>query len=497
MGAKSQEIGVWLHCETDQTHLSQRQLISALAQEGVVTCPRRGGGRDPRFGLAIFEEEHPDLYELLQNSSHGGFERILVVASTTAALNTTLRWKLLQAGASDVFAWEELEHPAAAIAARLHRYAEIDGLLQSRLVQENLVGCSEAWVSVLRQVIEVARFTDSSVLLTGESGTGKELVARLIHSLDTRENKGQLVVLDCSTVVPELSGSEFFGHERGAFTHAIAARDGAFALANEGTLFLDEVGELGLTLQAELLRVVQERTYKRVGSNTWHQVNFRLVCATNRDLLAEEAKGRFRRDLYFRIASWTCSLPPLRERQEDVLPLARHFLKEVFNSGPVPDFDPAVRDYLLTREYPGNVRELRQLTHRIAKRHVGEGPITLGDLPEDERLPACRTMQQDWRNGELQRAVRLALSQGVGLRELTTETAKVAIQIALQDEEGSVRRAALKLRVTDRALQLRRAADQRHGSAARSALPSGRDLTSWALAPKTKGRPSGVPPPPV
>ena len=122
------------------------------------------------------------------------------------------------------------------------------------------------------------------MLVTGESGTGKERVAQLIHELDPRPNKGKLVVLDCSTVVPSLSGSEFFGHEKGAFTGAAAAREGAFELANGGTLFLDEVGELTVALQAELLRVIQEGTFKRVGSNMWRKSTFRLVCATNRDV---------------------------------------------------------------------------------------------------------------------------------------------------------------------------------------------------------------------
>ena len=133
----------------------------------------------------------------------------------------------------------------------------------------------------------------------------------MIHRLDSRLEKRELVIVDCTTIVPELSGSEFFGHERGAFTSAIAAREGAFALADRGTLFLDEVGELPIGLQAELLRVVQERTYKRVGSNAWKNTSFRLVCATNRDLLQEQAHGRFRRDFYYRIAAWTCRLPAL------------------------------------------------------------------------------------------------------------------------------------------------------------------------------------------
>ncbi|HTD16136.1 MAG TPA: sigma 54-interacting transcriptional regulator [Chthoniobacterales bacterium] len=409
----------------------------------------------------MFDCVDPAALALLREDRRLGSHRLLAVSLRREQLTNAAVWQLIEAGASDVFAWDDLGQPAAAVAARLQRYAEVDALLSSPTVKENLAGHSPTWLSVLRQVIETARFTDASMLLTGESGTGKELAARLIHELDPRCTKGKLVVLDCTTVVPELSGSEFFGHERGAFTHAVTARDGAFALADGGTLFLDEVGELPLPLQAELLRVVQERTYKRVGSNTWRQVNFRLICATNRDLLAEQAQGRFRRDLYFRIATWTCKLPPLRYRQEDILPLAQHFLKKVLGPERRLEFDPAVREYLLLREYPGNVRELRQLIHRVAWRHVGDGLITVGDLPEEELRPACTQMQQDWRDGELQRAVRRALLQGLGLRELTAQAAETAIQIALQEEGNSVHRAALRLRVTDRALQMRRAVGNR------------------------------------
>jgi transcriptional regulator with GAF, ATPase, and Fis domain len=224
-------------------------------------------------------------------------------------------------------------------------------------------------------------------LITGESGTGKELIARLIHTLDPRQNKRDLVVLDGASVVPELSGSEFFGHERGAFTGAVATREGAFALADGGTLFLDEAGELPMTLQAELLRVMQEGSYKRVGSNNWQRTDFRLVSATNRDLLAEEMRGCFRRDFYYRIAGWVCHLSPLRERPEDILPLARRFMEKL-RPGESYEFDDAAREYLLTRKYPGNVRDLRQLVTRIFYRHVGPGPITVGDIAPRRATPA-------------------------------------------------------------------------------------------------------------
>ena len=308
----------------------------------------------------------------------------------------------------------------------------------------------------MRQIVEVARFTDASVLILGESGTGKELIARLIHTLDPRAKKRDLVVLDCTTIVPELSGSEFFGHERGAFTGAVTPRDGAFVLADGGTLFLDEVGELPLGLQAQLLRVVQEHTYKRVGDNTWQRTDFRLVCATNRDLLQEVQQGRFHCDLYYRLANWICKLPSLRERPEDILPLAQHFLTELRPDKKPPELDEPVRDYLVRRDFPGNVRDLKQLVSRISYRHVGEGPITVGDIPEDER-PAEEFAQRDWRDGFFEQAIRRALTMGGGLKEISQAASDTAIRITVSDEEGNLQRAARRLGVTDRALQMRRA----------------------------------------
>ncbi len=302
----------------------------------------------------------------------------------------------------------------------------------------------------------MARFGSAAVLLCGESGTGKELVARLIHTLDSRTQKRELVILDCTTIVPELSGSEFFGHERGAFTGATGPRDGAFALANGGTLFLDEIGELPLPMQVQLLRVIQERKYKPVGGNQWHKTSFRLVCATNRELVDEVAAGRFRNDLYFRIASCLLNLPPLRERPDDILPLAQHFLAELIGEGKVPEILEPVREFLVRRGYPGNVRELRQLMSRIATRHVGKGPITVGDIPEAER-PSPDDPPSTWIDPAFETAIRRALCLGVGLKDIGKDATEATIRVAVNEENGNLQLAAKRLGVTDRALQIRRA----------------------------------------
>jgi transcriptional regulator with GAF, ATPase, and Fis domain len=372
-------------------------------------------------------------------------------------------WNLLRAGASDVFAWDHSQQLAAEIDAKFEHWAIIDEIVQSPLVKRNLAGQSAVWIRTLRQVIEVAKFTDSSVLLTGESGTGKELLAQLVHTLDRRQNKGSLVVCDCTTIVPELSGSEFFGHERGAFTGAVAARNGAFALADGGTLFLDELGELPLTLQAELLRVIQERTYKRVGGNSWHKTNFRLICATNRNLIEEQSRHRFRLDFYYRIATWTCRLPSLEERREDILVLAQHFIEELRPDEP-PEMDDLVRHYLLQRKYPGNVRDLKQLVTRMVHNHVGPGAITVGDVPEEERPYVDDDECNDWNEDGLQTAVRSAIVSGASLKDIERAAGELAERIVIEEEQGNLQRAAARLGVTDRALQMRRAARRSNGN---------------------------------
>jgi transcriptional regulator with GAF, ATPase, and Fis domain len=435
--------------------LRRNAIVEALARERVRTHSL-ASDEPTGPGILFFEKGSQRLCDLVRQFSRNGLERVLAVGLSHSALADNSVWQLLRSGASDVFAWDHSSHPAGEIAARFERWESVDEVVASSVVGGNLAGNDPSWISVLRQIVEVASFTDASVLVTGESGTGKELVARLIHSLDAQRQKRDLVVLDCTTIVPELSGSEFFGHERGAFTGAVAARDGAFALASGGTLFLDEVGELPLALQAELLRVVQERTYKRVGSNVWQQTDFRLVCATNRDLLHEESQGRFRRDLYYRIAAWTCKLPPLRERSGDILPLAEHFLR-ILRPDEEPEMDRAVRDYLCQRAYPGNVRDLKQVVSRMSYRHVGPGPLTAGDIPEEER-PPIDAAPQDWRDGSLDAVVGRAVGMGIGLKEISHTVVDTAIKIAVANANGNLSRAARQLGVTDRALQMRRAA---------------------------------------
>ncbi|MBV8988327.1 MAG: sigma 54-interacting transcriptional regulator [Solirubrobacterales bacterium] len=409
--------------------------------------------------LLITRPEADETSAAVRSARLGGARRVLVAVPSGSCLVDAAVWETLAAGACDVFCWTADETPAHSVRSRLERWREIDELLDSELVAGNLIGSSDAFRLTLSELIEIGRFTRASVLITGESGTGKELAARLIHALDTRREKGDLVVVDCTTVVPSLSGSEFFGHERGAFTGAVSAREGAFALGAGGTVFLDEVGELPLDLQAELLRVVQERAYKPVGSNRWRQTDFRLICATNRDLEAEGVNGDFRRDFYFRIAEWTCRMPSLRERSGDIEPLASFFARTLAPERSL-EFDAPVLRYLQQRDYAGNVRELRQLVARLVHAHVGPGPITVGDIPASERTKPMRCSRADPLT-ELQRAVEAATAKGLSLRDVTGIARDAAIRSALLNAGGSVRGAARALQVTERAIQLHR---QRRGS---------------------------------
>lgn len=445
----------WLHFFADGVSKDAETIKRSLVHAGVDPHPLASGTVDCP-GIVVFDTLSPGLCEFLRETSRNGAERVLAVALPGSSVNATELWALLDAGAADAFLWDRVRDTASQIAARIERWHSVDSLLRSPVVTKNLIGGSPVWKTILRQIVEVARFTDASVLILGDTGTGKELVARLIHTLDARPTKRDLVVVDCTTIVPELSGSEFFGHERGAFTGAVGPRDGAFALANSGSLFLDEVGELPPALQAQLLRVTQETTYRRVGGNQWHRTEFRLIGATNRDLPQEVLQSHFRSDLYHRIAVCVCRLPPLSQRPDDILPLTRHFLAELCPSEELPPLDDGVRDHLQRRTYPGNVRELKQLVTRISQRHVGDGPITIGDLPEEEKS-RHRSLSNDWRSESFENAVRHALTLGVGLKEIGQAATDAAIRIAVGDEAGNLQRAAQKLGVTDRALQMRRA----------------------------------------
>jgi transcriptional regulator with GAF, ATPase, and Fis domain len=436
-------------------------MVSARSREPVAALLQRSGlslsampAKPSGYGLMVLSAVDQHVLDCIRAASRRAV--VLVLAVAPCRIAPPQQWALLQAGAADVLLWPTLPASADPISARFDRLRRVREISESPRVSAALIGAGAAWSCLLRQVVELALYARGPVLITGESGTGKELVARLIHELDTRQDKRELVVVDCTTITPELSGSEFFGHERGAYTGAMTARDGAFAQAHGGTLFLDEIGDLPLGLQAQLLRVVQEGKYKRVGGNAWQHTSFRLVSATHCDLDARVGEGRFRADLYFRIAGSVCRTPPLRERKDDVLALARFFQQDIQGHDGAQGFDEPVGQYLLARAYPGNVRELKRVVERLCLRHAGGGPLTIGDVPEDER-PVDGVPTHTLLQARFDAAAREAIGLGLGLKEIGQLATDCAIQAALDEAHGNLHRAAARLDVTDRALQLRRA----------------------------------------
>jgi transcriptional regulator with GAF, ATPase, and Fis domain len=231
---------------------------------------------------------------------------------------------------------------------------------------EEMIGESSALVSVFKSVSHVAP-TDYTVLILGETGTGKELIARAVHNRSTRKGKA-LIKVNCAALPPQLIESELFGHEKGSFTGATEKRIGKFELAHGGTIFLDEIGELPIELQAKLLRVLQEKEIERLGGKGPISVDVRIIAATNRNLQEEISAGRFRSDLYYRLNVFPIILPPLRERREDLLPLAMHFLHKISKKlgKTITGISESTKMQLLNYHWPGNIRELEHLLERAA-----------------------------------------------------------------------------------------------------------------------------------
>jgi DNA-binding NtrC family response regulator len=281
------------------------------------------------------------------------------------------------------------------------RHVVAKALQQKRLLDENeylkeelhhlfgdtvVVGQSAAMQRLFDHARTVAA-TDTSVLLQGESGTGKEVLARSIHAGSPRKERA-FVTVNCAAIPTNLLESELFGHRRGAFTGAVYTRRGSFELADGGTLFLDEIGDMPLDMQVKILRALEERRIKRVGSEESIAVNVRIIAATNKDLEQETKAGRFRDDLYWRLNVVQLLVPPLRERREDILSLARHFLRLYARElkKPVTDFSADVADALAAYDWPGNVRELRNTVERAVIFAEAGHSIRLGHLPAHMRL---------------------------------------------------------------------------------------------------------------
>src|ERR1700733_5469861 len=282
---------------------------------------------------------------------------------------------------------------------------------QAERTFERIIGNSAALESVLEQVEQVAP-TASTVLIEGETGTGKELIAHAIHNASQRCGHS-FVKMNCAAIPLDLLESELFGHEKGAFTGAIAQRIGRFELADKGTLFLDEVGDIPLTLQPKLLRVLQEQEFERLGGTQTHQVNVRLVAATHRDLTEMVKRGEFRSDLYYRLNVFPVLLPPLRERREDIPALVTHFV-EIFcrrMGKRIEHIPPETMFALSSYTWPGNIRELQNLIERaviLSNFGVLPNPLPTAASKDAFIFPAATTLRDS------ERALILNTLEGAG-----------------------------------------------------------------------------------
>ncbi len=310
---------------------------------------------------------------------------------------------------------------------------------------EGMIGKNPSMLSVY-QLIEKVAPAPSSVLITGESGTGKELVARAIHNLSPR-SEAPFISVNCAALSHTLLESELFGHEKGAFTDAISMRKGRFELADGGTLFLDEIGEMPASLQAKLLRVLQERAFERVGGNTTLTIDVRILTATNREIKDEVDKGNFREDLYYRLNVIHIHLPPLRERVDDIPALVTHFLQK--NAGRLGKeqitISPEALRLLVTLPWEGNIRELENTIERAA--------ILCADdriEAEDVQPDSTEFRAQKWSSGlDLAQFV----PEGLGLSEVLNGIEEKLVRQALENANNIQARAAEQLGITKSLLQ--------------------------------------------
>jgi two-component system, NtrC family, response regulator AtoC len=384
----------------DDDPVARDLLVEVLAREGYGVRTAGGGeeclrlARQEPFDLALVDLRMPDLDGLQVLKQLGTLQPGLPVVILTAFATVDTAIQAIHAGAADYlskpFRMEEIaivvqRTLATRRLAQDNRHYRQE--LQEKQRLEHLIGQSPAMVDLYKLIARVANL-DSTVLIQGETGTGKELVARAIHYASSRKEH-PFVTVDCAAVPEPLFESELFGHERGAFTGALAARQGLLETAQSGTCLLDEVGELSPALQAKLLRTLQDRMIRRVGGNELFPVNVRILVATNRDLKKRVAEGAFREDLYYRLSTVTMTVPALRERASDIPALAQHFLAKHGQATQKRVKGFAHETLMLLSEYawPGNVRELEHaIEHAVAM--CASDAIAPDDLPLALRVEA-------------------------------------------------------------------------------------------------------------
>jgi DNA-binding NtrC family response regulator len=354
-----------------------------------------------QFDIILADIKMPgmDGLEMLRRIKAIKSDAIVIVMTAFATVDTAV--KALKDGAYDYvtkpFDPDDLTHLIRNATKQISLTDENETLKKKVVSLENvedLIGNSEAMKDMLREVESVAQ-TNSSVIITGESGTGKELVARAIHANSPRKFF-PFVSVHCGALTESLLESELFGHEKGAFTGAMYNRKGRFEMADSGSIFLDEIATISTKMQVELLRVLESKTFMRVGGNKEISSDFRVICATNKDLKSMVEKGTFREDLFYRLNVVNIHIPPLRDRKEDIPLLVDYFIKKycISMNKPPASIDPTALKRLQEFSYPGNIRELENMIERAIV--VGDGKkIGLKDLPLDKTIVNSSTESLD------------------------------------------------------------------------------------------------------
>ncbi|MBM7853999.1 two-component system NtrC family response regulator [Desulfohalotomaculum tongense] len=412
------------------TATSGNKGISLLKNKGpsLVLLDLKMPGMDGMEVLKVIKEIHPKI-PVIMITAHGTIETAI---------------EAMKLGANDYitkpFDLDELKM----VVKQALKYSELVSevsFLRSELSKKygTIIGESPAIKEVILLIERVAA-TNATVMITGESGTGKEVTALAIHQASDRRDY-PFVPVNCAALPEQLLESELFGHEKGAFTGAVALKRGRFELADKGTIFLDEIAEMSPAMQAKLLRVLQERSFERVGGTETLHVNVRIIAATNRDIRELIRKGEFREDLYYRLNVIHIHLPPLRERRDDIPLLANNFLRKyMMGTYPVKDIDPEAMELLVNYDWPGNIRELQNVIERAVI-------ICRGNKILPEHLPIELQQKADNNQFAVETIVNFPDS-GISLEQVEKEL----ILKALEKSKGNQTKAAQLLGITRSAL---------------------------------------------
>ncbi len=438
----------------DDEDFIRQNLERILREEGYRTAVARDGKealdllREAPFDLVFLDLRLPDIsgLEILKTIRESDPDLLVIVMTGYASVESAV--EALKSGAYDY-----IKKPFKADVIKLIVKLALETqslkreVLSLKIQREGALGSrpfiaeSRAMKEVLLQVREVARHADTTVLITGETGTGKDLVARTIHNYSSRANR-PFIELNCATLPVNMLESELFGHESGAFTGAKGRKIGLFEAASAGSVFLDEMGEIELGLQAKLLRVLEDKKIRRLGGTKLHEIDVRIIAATNQDLPKAIREGRFRQDLFYRLHIVPIHVPPLRERPEDIIALSNHFLSEYTKkfSRSFKSIGREAEAFLQSYRWPGNVRELRHVLERICIMHDAK---VLGP----EHLPAELTPEVHEANSALDPICFPIPREGFNLEEMVDRFTLRLIMKVMDMTDGNISKAAKMLGV--------------------------------------------------